>query len=147
ANSGWQGVYHAITATSNSTATIKWKQWRADAPDNDWVGVGGAPNDFKDLNGWGIPWGTDQKIYPWQFDDGGGGVVQTPGVWQQVVITYDFNALTASVTIDGAGGSPIPMAAFFWSGIDLQMEGTALSSFANKAQVEFPTGIVNDNGY
>lgn len=142
---GWQGIYRDTPDTTATTATLKFRQYRVDVTDNLYFAFGAFPNDFNDINGWGVAWDSDKAYHPWHFD--GAGVVQTPDVWQTVTITYDFNTLTATVDIDGNTGPAIPMAAFFWSGINFQLEGTPASDNVNPAVAEYNTGINNNHGF
>jgi hypothetical protein len=140
-NGGWVGAFRDIADTTQSTARIRFKQWRAQTSENVWFAFGNAPNDFNDFNGWGIQWDSSRKIHPWHFDDGGSAMPVAAGVWQTIEITYDFGNANAVVSVNGNAGTPVSQLAFNWGGFCIQVEGTAVSDIFNVARIEYNTGI------
>ena len=147
---GWIGAYLEMADAWGPQVVVQWRQWRADVTDNFWYAFGDSPNDFNGINGWGVCWDISHTMTSWQWEGvwDNRSLPPTPGVWETVEITHDYSAFTATIQIEATTADPVTaIGGMFWTGFDIQLGGTAISSGYNEAMVEFNTGIVADHAF
>lgn len=96
---GWQGAAVGYGPNTEPIVTVQWDQWRADTNDNVWLADAIAFDGW-----WSIQWDTNASIHTVGFSDG---LALTTGVWQTIQYTFDFDADTVTLSVDGTTGPTV----------------------------------------